>query len=98
MHIPNTHPNQIATQPARRHTLGLSDLSAAVACRHPKPNPLMPPTPSPLSLSLSLGLTPTQTQTQTLTQALTLSSSTFDFLVDVVVAFGAEVDPPLDLH
>eukprot|EP00964_Phaeocystis_antarctica_P096291 scaffold62608_cov54-Phaeocystis_antarctica.AAC.1 len=46
---------QIATQPAKRHTLGLSDLSAAVAC-----------------------------------------SSTFDFLIDVVVAFGAEVGVPTE--
>ena len=46
---------QIATQPAKRHTLNLSDICAAVAC-----------------------------------------SSSFDFLVDILVAFGAEVNLPGD--
>ena len=46
---PNPNPNQIATQPAKRHTLGLADLSAAVACRYPNPHPLM----SLLNLGLS---------------------------------------------
>ena len=44
---------QIATMPAKRHTLGLADLSSAVAC-----------------------------------------SATFDFLLDVVVAFGAQINLP----
>ena len=46
---------QVATQPAKRHTLNLSDVSAAVAC-----------------------------------------SSSFDFLVNVIVAFGAEVNLPCE--
>ena len=46
---------QVATQPAKRHTLNLSDVSAAVAC-----------------------------------------SSSFDFLVNVIVAFGAEVHLPCE--
>ena len=38
---------QIATMPAKRHTLGLADLSSAVACRNPNPNPNPTPNPYP---------------------------------------------------